>query len=88
MYSTMCIIHMWKDLDLLTMILETFNPFIPVAAKTARQVWWYLSNESNIQKIVEVEMLIRTLFTFTTLIQIFCKFMLTSDYFQKYDRSR
>ena len=56
--------------------IQYFNPFIPVAAKTARQFWRYLTNKSNIQKIFEEELFIATLST--TLLQIFCKVMLHS----------
>ena len=45
---------------------ELVNPFMPVAAKTAWQFWWYLSYKCNFQKIVEGEMYFRTL-------KIFCK---------------
>ena len=50
---------------------------MPVAAKTAWQFWWYLSNNSNVWKIFEGELFIQT--PFTSLLQIFCKFMLYSE---------
>ena len=49
---------------------------MPVAAKNAGQFRWYLSNKSNIYKIFEGELFIRT--PSTTLLQIFRKFVLYS----------
>ena len=45
-----------------------------VAAKTAWQFWWYLSNQSNLKKIFEGELFIK--FLSTTFLQMFCKLML------------
>ena len=39
------------------------NPFMPVALKIARQLWWYLSYKSNFDKIFEGEMLTRNQLT-------------------------
>ena len=50
------------------------NPFMPVAAKTARQ--WYLFNKSNISKKYEWELFIKT--PSTTLHQISFELMLHS----------
>ena len=53
---------------------EYLNLLTPVAAKNAWLLLWYLSNNlSNIQKIFEGELLIRTLSK--TLLHIFYKFM-------------
>ena len=52
------------------------DPLLPAAATTAWQFWWYYSSQSNILKIFEGELIIRTLST--TLLEIFCKFMLHS----------
>ena len=53
-----------------------FNPFMPAAAKTAWQFWWFLANKSNIWILFEGELFIRTLST--TLHQIIWKLMLHS----------
>ena len=45
-----------------------------VAAKSARLLWWYLSNKSNFQEIFEGEML--TKIKPTNLHQIFCKVLI------------
>ena len=50
------------------------NPFMPEAAKAAWLFWNYLSDNSNIQKIFEGEMLIKI--QRTTLLQIFCEFVI------------
>ena len=53
------------------------NPFMPVVPKTAELFYWYLFNKSNFQKIYQGKILIKT--QFTTLLQMFCEFMINFE---------
>ena len=49
---------------------------MPVVPKNAWLFWWYLSNKTNFQEKFQEKMLIKI--QHTTLIQIFCEFMINS----------